>query len=74
MEEVDVTVLVPDRVGLLNACDLDQLVMHLSEGESLEDAVTNSAFEMASNAEAALKLIDRVKALNETGDSDAFWE
>lgn len=73
----EVSVLMPDKFGGLTVCGLDQLVAAIDDDESLEDAVTNSAFDsimsFQPSHEQLQHLIHRVYNLNETGNAKAYW-
>lgn len=78
MNASDVFVLMPDEYGGLAVCDLQQLFDQIEDGTSLYDAVGNAAIEstlsIKPKPETLVRLIERTKALNETGDADAFWK
>jgi hypothetical protein len=63
-------VLIPDQFGLAVA-SVGDLMDRLSGDEPLEEAITNAAIDSFGGD--VWGLVARVRALNETGDSDAYW-
>lgn len=67
--------IVPDRVGA-SVVAVGDLTNRLDAGEDLEDAITNAGMDSVNDRDpAALAAhLDRVRALNLTGDSRAYWD
>lgn len=73
MSDIEVNVLVPyPNASGLAVVGLLDLIALLDDGESLADAVTNSAFDSGGTRDYE-RLVQRVRELNRTGDADAYW-
>lgn len=70
--DFDGAVLAPDQFGALAVCDLNQLVANLLEGQSLDEAIGNAAFDTIEHP-VEREAIEKVRRLNETGDSAGYW-
>ena len=71
----EVYALVPDRIGL-TVVAVGDLTARLDAGEDLEDAISNAGIDSVNDRDpAALRAhLDRVLALNLTGDARAYWQ
>jgi hypothetical protein len=70
--ELSVSALVPDRFGL-SVVDVEQLLTYLADGQPLEEAIINSAFDTVDTDE-IVEAVGRLRTLNETGDAAAYWD
>lgn len=74
----DVHVLVPNRFGGLDVCDLSMLLDSIMDDdtEDLDAALENASFDMIDVRENRIMQPDalaKVRTLNETGDVGAYW-
>ena len=70
-------VLIPTGYGDLAVVDLGELLGYLSEDDSLETAVFNSAFDhiqVGGPMEQLRQHVLKVRQLNEDGDVGAYWD
>ena len=65
-------VLVPDEIGGLAACPFVQVMAKVLEGTDLDSILMDAAIDSC-GPEDTEQLINRVRVLNDTGDTDAFW-
>ena len=72
MDPEAVFVLVPDKRGVTVA-SLGQLIGRVDETVTLDELVTDAGMDSIGTGEDAAALVERVRALNETGDSRAYW-
>lgn len=70
----DVFVLVPSPrlAGVMDIVPLVELVGALSEYETLDEALDNASIDMTHDDRGLLKMIEKVRAFNDTGDLYAF--
>jgi hypothetical protein len=77
----EVHALIPDHLGL-SVVEVHQLIAYLDDGQDLDDAITNAGIDtlMVSPRNTPEQrwntlesLVERVRALNETGDGAAYW-
>ena len=71
----DKVVIVPGRWGL-RVCDLGQLIVGLLDEEPWEDVVDSAAIDDMDRGkfdEAFGAHVARIRALNDTGDAEAYW-
>lgn len=64
----DINVLVPDRWGGVDVCSVLDLASRIADDDP--DPALNAAFDSGTDLVA---MVRRVRALNETGDVDAYW-
>jgi hypothetical protein len=73
MSDLVVHVLIPDRRELV-VCDLGQFLESLTDGEPLDVAMEAGAIDtIRTDDPNLLAKIEKVRALNETGDANAYW-
>lgn len=73
----DVTVLIPDEYGTLCVVDASQLLGYLEDGDSLAEAIENSAIDSVEDPgnENFREHVRRIQALNDGTDpnADDYW-
>jgi hypothetical protein len=72
MDPEAVFVLVPDEHGVTVA-SLGQLLDRVGLAATLDELVTNAGMDSIGTGEDVTALAERVRRLNETGDSRAYW-
>ena len=68
----DVYAIIPTRLGVTIAA-VGDITARLDNGETLEEAATNAGIDSCWNAADIVRQTERVRCLNLTGDSKAFW-
>lgn len=72
----DVTVYIPGPYGL-EIVDVELLMSNLDEGQDLDEAISNAAFDSIDNpadSEAMTESFRKVRLLNQNHDAGAYWE
>jgi hypothetical protein len=72
MDPEAIFVLVPDKHGVTVA-SLGQLLDRVGLAASLDDLVTDAGMDSIGAGDDVTALTERVRGLNETGDSRAYW-
>ena len=68
----DVYALIPTRLGVTIAA-VGDIAARIDDGETFEEAATNAGIDSSWNAADLVRQTERVRRLNLTGDSKAFW-
>ncbi len=71
----DLHVLVPDELGGVSIVPAADLVSRLDAGETPEEAITNAGVDYLGtlSGDGLAREVERVRQLNLTGDTTAFW-
>lgn len=70
----NVFVMVPDEWGGLAVCSVADLAKGLLEEDDFSEVLSNAGMDMVDrDPDKIFAKIDKVRALNETGDTDAYW-
>jgi hypothetical protein len=71
MDPGDVMVLIPNDLFGLTVCTLEDPWLHVDEAEDVEELIMNAGIDQTLGD--PTRIIEKVKAFNRTGDSDAYW-
>ena len=69
----DVYAIIPTRQGIITIAAVGDITARLDNGETLKEAATNAGIDSFWNAADIVRQTERVRCLNLTGDSKAFW-
>jgi hypothetical protein len=72
MSDIEVHVLVPNNDGGVSVVSAVDLITRLLD-ESFDEAVLNAGIDSTYSDADVIRLVDKVRALNATGDANAYW-